>query len=154
MDKENMKSDILYVGMSYNDSWGYKKARFLNYFVNNKLTIYGNKAWKRWFKFYPALEKYFIENNGLIPIRELNMMYNCSKIIPVDGNPGIFNGIHERILETLSAGVLPLMEWNGDMDFIFKGAYPCTTDSTSPNFPCPACGSSSKRATSSRNAAS
>ena len=119
-EKKQLQTDILYVGMSYNDSWGYKKAKFLSFFVNNKLQIHGNQAWKRWFQFFPELEPYFINKQAFIPVEKLNKMYNCTKIIPVDGNPGIFNGIHLRILEALSAGALPLMEFNADMDFIFK----------------------------------
>jgi len=121
IDHEQYKTEILYVGMSYNNSWGYKKARFLSYFSDYDLQIHGNKAWKRWFKHFPALRSHFVENKGLIPVERLNKMYNCTKIIPVDGNPGILHGIHLRAIEALSAGALPLMEWNADMDFIFEG---------------------------------
>jgi len=115
------KADIFYTGMGYNDSWGYKKAKFLSYFAHQDLKIYGNKAWKRWFQFFPELEKHFEENNSFIPTPDLNKMYNLAKIIPVDGNPGIFNGIHARVTEALAAGTLPFMEYNNDMDFIFEG---------------------------------
>lgn len=119
-DIQRFQTDVLYVGMSYNDSWGYKKAKFLSFFVNSDLQIHGNSAWKRWFQFFPQIEKHFIEKKGYIPTEKLNRMYNCTKIIPVDGNPGIFNGIHIRIFEALSSGTLPLMEWNADMDYIFN----------------------------------
>jgi len=118
---EELKTDVLYVGMNYNDSWGYKKAKFLSFFTGFDLRIYGNKAWKRWFIFFPELENHFIERNNLIPLGRLNKMYNLAKIVPVDGNPGIMNGIHIRVIEALAAGTLPLMEWNRDMDEIFKG---------------------------------
>jgi len=115
------KADVFYAGMCYNDSWGYKKAKFLNNFSKFNLKIYGNKAWKKWLPFFPELENHYKETNGYIPTPELNNMFNLAKIIPVDGNPGIFNGIHLRALEALSAGALPLMEYNKDMDFIFEG---------------------------------
>ena len=120
-EREQLGTDILYVGMAYNDSWGYKKARFLSYFVNNKLQIHGNNAWKRWFAFFPELEQYYIEKKAYISVEQLNKMYNYSKIIPVDGNPGIFNGIHIRITEALASGTLPLMEWHADLDSVFDG---------------------------------
>jgi len=113
------QTDIVYVGMCYNDSWGYKKACFLNWFTGYNLQIYGNKAWKRWFRFFPELEKHYTESN-YVPYQRLNIMYNAAKIVPVDGNPAIFNGIHLRVFESLSSGTLPLMEWNADMDFVFK----------------------------------
>jgi hypothetical protein len=116
-----LATDALYVGLSYKDSWGYKKARFLSYFTHCKLQIHGNEAWKRWFAFFPELEPCFIARKTLIPAPQLNKMYNCAKIIPVDGNPGIFNGIHLRASEALASGTLPLMEWNADIDLIFSG---------------------------------
>ena len=118
---KQLETEVLYVGMNYNDSWGYKKAKFLSYFTDYELKIYGNKAWKRWFAFFPELKNHFIEKSGFITIGQLNKMYNCTKIVPVDGNPGIMNGIHARIVESLAAGTLPLMEWNSDMDGIFNG---------------------------------
>ena len=119
--EKEFETDVLYVGMSYNDSWGYKKARFMSCFTGTNMKIYGNKAWKKWFLQFPDLEKFFEEKKSYIPTPELNKMYNQTKIVPVDGNPGIFNGIHVRITEALAAGALPVMEWNADMDFIFEG---------------------------------
>jgi len=121
---ENLKKyekDVFYLGMSYKDSWGYKKARFLSYFAEFDLQIIGNDAWERWFKFYPELKSKFELQKGFMPTKELNQRYNAAKIIPVDGNPGIFNGIHARVTEALAAGTLPLMEYNNDMDLIFEG---------------------------------
>jgi len=115
------QADVFYAGMCYNDSWGYKKAKFLSHFTEFNLKIYGNSAWKKWLPFFPSLENHYIETNRYIPTPDLNTMFNLAKIIPVDGNPGIFNGIHLRALEALSAGALPLMEYNKDMDFVFEG---------------------------------
>ncbi|MBN1186725.1 MAG: glycosyltransferase [Bacteroidales bacterium] len=119
--KEHYRADIFYIGMGYNDSWGYKKAKFLSYFTNYDLKLYGNKAWRRWFQFFPELERFYTETNKYIPTSDLNKIYNLTKIIPVDGNPGIFNGIHLRTLEALAAGALPLMEYNMDMNIVFEG---------------------------------
>ena len=111
--------DILYVGISYHDSWGYKKAKYLNSFSGMNFRLYGNKTWKRWFCYFPTLEKHFIETNTPIPVETLNRMYNRSKLLPVDGNPGLMHGLHIRIVEALGAGILPLSEWQQDLQAVF-----------------------------------
>lgn len=124
IDKEfqkQHKSDVFYTGLNYGNSWGYKKTKFLNEFSGFDLKIYGNKSWTRWIPHFPELEKHYTKVDRFIPTPELNKMINLTKIVPVDGNPGIFNGIHLRVLEALSANALPLMEWNADMDMIFEG---------------------------------
>lgn len=114
-------SEILYIGMSYVNSWGYKKALFMNQFVDYDLRIYGSKHWKKWFNDFPALKDKFTES-GYIPVERLNMMMNRSKIIPVDGNPGILNGFHLRLFEALGAGSLPIVEYRNDVEHeLFKG---------------------------------
>lgn len=119
--KEIHETDILYVGNSYLDSWGYKKALLMNHFVNYDFELYGNPAWKRWFKFFPELEKKYTGVDHILT-EKLNKMFNKAKIIPVDGNPGIINGIHARALEALGSGALPLIEYRKDLDnIIFKG---------------------------------
>lgn len=114
-------TDIIYAGISYHDSWGYKKARFLNQFTGFNLQLHGNKTWKRWFAFFPELESHFMLKNDYIPVETLNLLYNSAKIMPVDGNPGLMNGIHLRTLEALGSGVLPLMERQKDLEIIFEG---------------------------------
>lgn len=52
---EELKIEILYVGMFYIDSWGYKKVKFLNYFIDFDFYIYGNDDWERWFKDFLVL---------------------------------------------------------------------------------------------------
>lgn len=120
-EKQKLKTDVLYSGTCYDNSWGYKKALFMNYFTNTNFQLHGNKTWDRWVDFFPKLKNCFIQNDGNIPLVQLNKMFNCTKIIPVDGNPGLLNGIHIRIGEALSSGTLPFMEWNADMDFVFDG---------------------------------
>lgn len=116
---DQWKRDILYVGLNYTGSWGYKKARFMSHLTEFDLRIYGNKHWKRWFPFFPALEKCFVERDGYIPVEQMNTMFNAAKIIPIDGNPGLQHGLHIRMFEALGAGALPLLEWQNDLTEIF-----------------------------------
>lgn len=113
-------TDVIYCGMSYIDSWGYKKALLMDKFTGFKLEVYGNKQWKRWFDYFPKLKSVFQET-GFIPTPSLNAMFNKAKLMPVDGNPGILNGIHMRLFESLGSGVLPVIEHRKDVtDTIFK----------------------------------
>jgi hypothetical protein len=115
------ETEILYCGMSYVNSWGYKKALFMSKFTPFNLEIYGDKHWKKWFGFFPDLELVYRES-GFIPTDLLNAMYNKTKLMPVDGNPAILNGFHIRMFEALSAGVLPLIEFRQDIEeSIFSG---------------------------------
>lgn len=114
-------TDVIYCGMSYIDSWGYKKALLMDKFTGFDLEIYGNKHWRRWFGFFPKLEPAFHEK-GFIPTPLLNAMFNKAKLMPVDGNPGILHGMHIRLFESMGSGVLPLIEFRKDItDTIFKG---------------------------------
>jgi glycosyltransferase involved in cell wall biosynthesis len=114
-------NEILYSGMSYVNSWGYKKALFMNQFIDYDLHIYGSRHWKKWFNDFPALKDKFTES-GYIPVERLNEMMNRSRIVPVDGNPGILNGFHLRLLEALGSGDLPVVEYRPDVENeLFKG---------------------------------
>ena len=117
---EDVETEILYVGSSYLNSWGYKKALLMSKFTDFRFGLYGNSAWKRWLGFFPDLDKVYHES-GFIPKDRLNRMFNLTKLIPVDGNPGIINGIHLRMFEALGAGALPLIEYRHDVDnLLFK----------------------------------
>ncbi len=114
------ETDVMYVGMCYVNSWGYKKALLMDQFTNFNFKLYGNTVWKRWFNYFPELENKF-SLSGHIPTEKLNKMFNKTKLIPVDGNPAIINGVHVRALEALGSGALPLMEYRKDIDtLIFK----------------------------------
>lgn len=130
-DHEDVETDILYVGASYLNSWGYKKALLMSRFTGFNFRIYGNSAWKRWFSFFPELEAVYNESEFILQER-LNRMFNMTKLIPVDGNPGILNGIHLRLFEALAAGALPLIEYRHDVDNMlfrdFKGELPLIKD--------------------------
>ena len=125
------ETEILYVGSSYLNSWGYKKALLMSKFTGFNFKIYGNSAWKRWFSFFPELEVVFHES-GYIPLHQLNRMFNMTRIVPVDGNPGILNGIHLRLFEALGAGALPFIEYRRDVDNLlfkdFQGELPLLTN--------------------------
>ncbi len=118
-DKENLQGidnmDIFYAGASYFTSWGYKKALLMNQFVGFNFKLYGNSAWKRWFRFFPDLELHYKESD-YIPTEQLNRMFNKTRLIPVDGNPAILNGFHLRLFEALGAGALPLVEYRKDVE--------------------------------------
>lgn len=119
--QEEKETEVLYVGSCYLNSWGYKKALLMNSFTGFNFSLYGNSAWRRWFPFFPALEGHFTES-GFIPQERLNRMYNRTRIIPVDGNPGIINGVHLRMFEALAAGALPLIEYRKDVESpLFRG---------------------------------
>ncbi|MGI6306194.1 MAG: glycosyltransferase family protein [Bacteroidales bacterium] len=109
------ETEILYVGACYLNSWGYKKALLMDSFTGFNFRLYGNSAWRRWFSFFPSLEDVYSESN-YIPQQKLNRMYNRTRVIPVDGNPGILCGIHLRMFEALAAGALPLIEYRKDVD--------------------------------------
>ncbi len=112
--------DLLYTGSCYVNSWGFKKALLMNQFTGFNFRLYGNNSWERWFRFFPQLESHFKET-GYIPTDLLNKMYNKTKLIPVDGNPGILNGFHLRLFEAVGAGVLPLVEYRKDVDELLFG---------------------------------
>ena len=108
------ETEIIYAGSSYFNSWGYKKALLMSKFTDYDFHLYGNSMWRRWFRYFPGLEARFTEA-GYIPGDTLNQMFNRTRLIPVDGNPGILNGFHLRAFEALSAGALPLIEEREDV---------------------------------------
>lgn len=115
-------TDILYVGGCYLNSWGFKKAMLMSRFSPFDLRIYGNKSWKRWFDFFPELKHAYTET-GYISTEHVNLMFNRTRIVPVDGNPAILNGVHLRLMEALGSGTLPLTEYREDVDkYIFSGS--------------------------------
>lgn len=128
---DDIETEILYVGSSYLNSWGYKKALLMSMFTGFNFIIYGNSAWKRWFSFFPELESVYRES-GFIQQEKINRMFNMARLIPVDGNPGILNGVHLRLFEALGAGALPLIEYRNDLDHLlfkdFKGELPLIRD--------------------------
>lgn len=119
---ETETSDILYAGTSYANSWGYKKALLMSKFTGYNFKLYGNRMWKRWFRFFPQLETHFTET-GYIPTYKLNLMFNKTRLMPVDGNPAILNGFHLRLFEAIGSGALPLAEFREDIEgMVFRNS--------------------------------
>ena len=116
---EKYKSDLLMIGRIYPDSWGYKRALFYSKFANMDIKIYG-RGWENWFNYFPELEKKYLSLNKPLTFEMVNMLSNCSKIYPVDANPGLLNGIHIRIFDCIGSGILPLVEYRKDLDIVFK----------------------------------
>lgn len=121
-DLSNFGSEIVYVGSSHKNNWGFKRFLFLSQFLRYNLKVYlsGDGYKKRWKPFFPELEKSIIVHNRFDPSFN-NKVYNCSKISPVDLVPSLFNGIHIRVWEILGAGIFPLCEYSLDIEKIFEG---------------------------------
>jgi len=119
-DKKKYTSDLFYLGSTYNDSWGYKRALFLSKFVETDIKIYGPSNWKYWFTYFPELEAKMILGER-ISSATVKKMIGCCKFYPVDSNPGIINGLHVRIFDALASGLLPLVEYKKDLETAFPG---------------------------------
>jgi len=111
--------DILFIGLNYVDSWGYKRALFLSKFAEFDLRIHGNSLWLRWFEIFPELKEKFTMK-GQYSEEFVNLLMNCAKLYPVDANPGLLNGVHLRIFNNIASGLLPLVEYRKDVETIFK----------------------------------
>jgi spore maturation protein CgeB len=117
---EKFGTDVLFIGAGYADSWGYKRARFLNCFSEFKLTIYGDRHWLRWIEFFPELRNSFNLLKQRISFEQMNLFCNCAKFYPVDANPGVLNGLHVRVFDCIGSGILPLVEYRKDIMTVFK----------------------------------
>ena len=119
-DNKRYTSDLFYLGSTYNDSWGYKRALFLSKFVETDIKIYGPPNWKYWFTYFPELEAKMVLGERISPPTVRKIM-KCCKLYPVDSNPGIINGIHVRIFDSIASGLLPLVEFKKDLETAFPG---------------------------------
>lgn len=119
---EKYGSDLVYVGSGHKNNWGYKRFLFLNLFadLDLKAFISGEGFTSRWAGFFPGLENRVIPHNRFDPAFN-NMVFNSSKIAPIDAVPSLFRGIHIRMIEALGAGILPLCEYTSDLDLLFGG---------------------------------
>lgn len=111
--------DLLFVGMSYVNSWGYKRALFLSQFADMDIRIHGNSAWYRWLDFFPDLKEKFILK-GRYSHKYMALLHKNAKIYPFDINPGVLNGIHIRLFDCIEYGMLPLPEYRKDIKDIFE----------------------------------
>lgn len=128
MQSETEQHDLLFVGMSYVNSWGYKRALFLNQFADLDIRIHGNSAWNRWLEFFPDLKPKFILK-GRYSDEYMDLLHRNAKIYPFDSNPGVLNGIHLRLFDCIEYDMLPIPEYRKDIKEIFqKEGLPIITD--------------------------
>lgn len=115
------RSDFIYVGSASKTNWGYKRLLFLNLFKDFDLKAYiSGNGLGRWYDLFPEIEDKIIPHNRFDPAFN-NLVYNCSKIAPVEQVPSLFNGIHVRVFDILGAGILPLCEESSDLEKMFEG---------------------------------
>jgi len=123
--KSIYNSDFVYIGHAHLSGWGYKRFLFLNHFsdFNIKIFLVGSGYDKYWFKFFPKLRDKIIMpgNKDRYNQKFSNLIYNCSKIGPVELVPSYFNGIHPRVFELLGSGIFPLCEYSRDLEMVFSG---------------------------------
>ena len=120
-DLEKYRSDFIYVGSANKSNWGYKRTLFLNLFRDMDLRAYiSGKGAERWVDFFPELQGKVLEHNRF-DAGFNNLVYNCSKIAPVEQVPSLFHGIHVRAIDALGAGILPLCEYSKDLACLFDG---------------------------------
>lgn len=118
---EKYRSDFIYVGSASKTNWGYKRALFLDLFKGFDFRAYiSGDGMDRWFEFFPEVKKKIIPHDRF-DAGFNNLVYNCSKIAPVEQVPSLFNGIHVRVFDVLGAGILPLCEESADMERVFEG---------------------------------
>jgi spore maturation protein CgeB len=118
---DEFQSDIVYVGSAHKTNWGYKRFLFLNQFrnFNLKAFISGDGYFNQWKTFFPELRDKIIPHHSY-DNKFNNVVYNCSKIAPVELVPSLFNGIHIRVFDVLGSGIFPLCEYSKDIDEMFQ----------------------------------
>lgn len=119
-DRRKYGSDLLMIGRTYRNSWGYKRALFYSKFADIDIKIYG-KGWEQWFDYFPELKTKYYPLDKPLTFEMVNLLSNCCKIYPIDANPGLIYGLHIRIFDAIGSGILPLPEHRKDIDTIFKG---------------------------------
>lgn len=119
--REQYRSDFIYVGSASKTNWGYKRTLFLDLFKNFDFKAYiSGGGMERWFEFFPEVAKKVIPHDRF-DAGFNNLVYNCSKIAPVEQVPSLFHGIHVRVFDVLGAGILPLCEESADLEQVFEG---------------------------------
>lgn len=116
---EKYKTNCVFMGINYDSSIGFKRSYFLTKFAEYGLTIYGGRSWYRWIERFPELKNAFVFKDKFISDQDWNLICNCAKIHPIDANPGFTNGIHIRVFDSIGSGVLPIVEYRSDLDFVF-----------------------------------
>ncbi len=119
-EKKKFSADLFFIGSTYKDSWGYKRALFLSKFTNHDIKIYGPPDWKYWFKYFPGLQDKMILGQR-VDFITLQKMMKCCKFYPIDSNPGLINGLHIRIFDSIASGLMPIIENKKDIALAFPG---------------------------------
>ncbi len=120
-ERQQYQSDLIYVGSASKTNWGYKRMLFLNLFKNLDLKAYiSGSGMERWHSFFPDMQARIIPHDRF-DAGFNNLVYNCSKIAPVEQVPSLFHGIHVRVFDILGSGILPLCEYSADLELVFAG---------------------------------
>ena len=119
--KKNFSSDIIFIGNAQKNVNGFKRALFLNNFTNFDFKLHGNSGWGRWFDVFPKLKNKFVLKKNHYSFSKVNMIYNCSKIAPIEAYTGVINGIHPKLYDCIASGILPIIEYRKDIESTFKG---------------------------------
>ncbi len=119
--KRTFVNDLLFIGSSYSNSWGFKRCMFLDQFSELDLKIYGDNSWQIWLKDFPNLQNKFQLKKKYLSNIEMQNLLQSAKIYPIDSNPGILNGLHIRIFDCIGQEILPIVEYKRDIDIIFNG---------------------------------
>ena len=118
-ERRKYQHDMLFIGMTYPSSWGYKRLYYLSHFCGFDFRVMGSsKAWQMWLPHFPELKPHFTQIERLSN-RDMIAFSKCSKLTPVELNPGIVNGLHLRAFESILMGVLPLVERSVDCPVLF-----------------------------------
>ena len=120
-ERKKWGSDLLFVGLVFPDTRGFKRVLFLNQFSDLDLKIYTGRSIESWYKEFPQLQKRVVHPEKRLMGEDMNTLLNCCKLHPVDGPPGLLNGVHWRIFESIGSGILPLAEYRKDLKEIFGG---------------------------------
>lgn len=119
-DRARYQSDLIYVGSASKTNWGYKRMLFLDLFKNLDFHAYISGSMERWHGMFPGAAAKIIPHDRF-DAGFNNLVYNCSKIAPVELVPSLFKGIHVRVFDILGSGILPLCEYSADLDAVFEG---------------------------------
>jgi len=112
------ESDILFIGTGYYlNSWGIKRASFLNELCDMNLKIFGDKLWEDLFPYFPDLRKHF--KREFVNAKDVNVACNCSRIYPVIVNNGVVNGVSTRVFDCIASEIFVLAEYKKDFNIIF-----------------------------------
>lgn len=121
-EKQKYGSDVVMIGRLYSTnilSWTYKRLWFYHQFRHLNLKIFGH-GWRKYQQEFPELLNKVIDLNRHLSFDEVNTIVSCSKVYPIDANPGIINGIHLRVFDCIGQEILPLPEYTKDLEKVFK----------------------------------